>query len=65
MDRGEVTSLILLELSAAFDTVDLVLSLVFKIVLVLIVFLLIGSHPISLSGSLNKWFHLCILYSFL
>ena len=43
-------------------------SLIFKIGLVLMVFCLIGSHLIShflLSGSLNQWFHLCILYSFL
>ena len=69
MNRGEVTSLILLDLYAAFDTVDsfhpsyssskLVRSWWSVSWLVLILSLT------SLSGSLNQWFHLCILYSFL
>ena len=47
MDRGEVTSLILLDLSAAFDTVDQSFFIVFNIGLVFMVLLLTGSHLIS------------------
>ena len=50
MDLGEDTSLILLDLSAALDILSIIpsFSLVFKIDSALMVFVLIGSHLISL-----------------